>query len=757
MHARRRTRRQFLTDTLKASLGVAALAVVGTPAALAASDQQPPRPLGSRPLHDSVVESAEAFARGRGQGSVDAGPAGLRGTGGGQFTSGEVALPFVATHLGLHWVLRAESPEAVAVAVRTSTDRRRWSEWYPLEIEAIAARSEGREVFAALAPGEGGAFVQYRLTFLGAEALVEQMAVSVINVAGGAPQPEASATLATVTVTPRQANLAIQVVPREGWGCDEEYLKQQLGKTRDQLWPEMYVPVKKVIVHHTATGNTYTNGAAEVKAVWLYHAIDLGWGDIGYNALIDKYGQIYEGRCGRVSSTGREIFSPDVTAGHCYYHNYGTAGVSAVGNYDRVQPSQALKDTLDHVTAFLCYRHYIEPHGVSDFLQSTDDWHLGMNNVSGHYESYSTACPGRYLKSYLPTLRDEAKRLLGTTLRSDKPLWGTTPERDLLAGANADFSWSGAYGKYYYCFEGWYKQADSEDVDYLSGQSADLAYGPLAVRQTWTGATENTLSFPDLGVGHYTLHLRGDGGLYAINHPIRVSASNAGAKPSAVVTSPAAGAGVSGTVTIAVAASDTEDLAGDLHVFVGAAVDVGGAESKVWRLARYNAVSGLYEADWDTSDLSLGSQYTVEAHVTDSAGNAVSAAPVTVSIGQAPPPPGETVYVHVGDLDGSVATVNKKFWTASVTVTVHYANCQPVNGAKVDGNWNGAKSGSVSGTTGTEGTVTVSTGNMSTNVKNVAFTVTGISGTGITYDPSVPPANHDPESDSNGTSITLNI
>jgi hypothetical protein len=50
----------------------------------------------------------------------------------------------------------------------------------------------------------------------------------------------------------------------------------------------MYVPAKKVVLHHTATSNAYVDGAAEVRAIYAYHAKTLRWGDIGYHSLIDK-------------------------------------------------------------------------------------------------------------------------------------------------------------------------------------------------------------------------------------------------------------------------------------------------------------------------------------------------------------------------------------------------------------------------------------------------------------------------------------
>ena len=62
------------------------------------------------------------------------------------------------------------------------------------------------------------------------------------------------------------------------------------------------VPTKKIVIHHTATTNSYTDGAAQVRAVYAYQAGTRSWGDVGYHVLVDRYGRIYEGRQGRVLS-----------------------------------------------------------------------------------------------------------------------------------------------------------------------------------------------------------------------------------------------------------------------------------------------------------------------------------------------------------------------------------------------------------------------------------------------------------------------
>jgi hypothetical protein len=113
--------------------------------------------------------------------------------------------------------------------------------------------------------------------------------------------------------------------------------------------------------------------------------------------------------------------------------------------------------------------------------------------------------------------------------------------------------------------------------------------------------------------------------------------------------------------------------------------------------------------------------------------------------------PAPPQLLHIGDLDGSTAA-SKNTWTASVTVTVHNASNVPVQGATVSGNWSGGFSGSASCTTTSDGTCKVTTGNLNKSKSSVTFTVTNVTASGGNYAPS---GNRDPESDSNGTTITI--
>lgn len=107
--------------------------------------------------------------------------------------------------------------------------------------------------------------------------------------------------------------------------------------------------------------------------------------------------------------------------------------------------------------------------------------------------------------------------------------------------------------------------------------------------------------------------------------------------------------------------------------------------------------------------------------------------------------------LHIGDLDGSAISSGNS-WRATVTITVHDANENPVANATVSGTWSGGYSGTASCTTDSTGRCTVSTSSMHKKNGSVTFTVSAVSHSTLTYSSA---ANHDPDGDSNGTSITV--
>jgi hypothetical protein len=112
------------------------------------------------------------------------------------------------------------------------------------------------------------------------------------------------------------------------------------------------------------------------------------------------------------------------------------------------------------------------------------------------------------------------------------------------------------------------------------------------------------------------------------------------------------------------------------------------------------------------------------------------------------------VKIHSGDLDGKKTDANRGRWNAVVTVTAHDESEQAVDGVLVTGYWSTGASGSDQCTTGTAGPgqCEIVKRNLKSDVSGVTFTVSDLSGSDSSYDGT---ANHDPDGDSNGTTIII--
>ena len=149
---------------------------------------------------------------------------------------------------------------------------------------------------------------------------------------------------------------------------------------------------------------------------------------------------------------------------------------------------------------------------------------------------------------------------------------------------------------------------------------------------------------------------------------------------------------------------------------------------------------------WGTTEASLGEHILTAAHdVTDDDGSNDSAS-TTVSIIET------ASTMHVGDLDGSTHVKGKSGkWEAFVTVSIHDEECSILAEATVSGTWSGDTGGSVSGVTGSDGTVTFSTGEMNVGM-SVTFTVDEVTHSSLAYNGE---DNHDSDGDSDGTTIEI--
>ncbi len=167
-------------------------------------------------------------------------------------------------------------------------------------------------------------------------------------------------------------------------------VKTEDGKTL--RWAHQYSKkIKLLVVHHTAlqaTGET-RSGAERMRALYAYHANNRGWGDVGYNFVIDDQGEIFEGKSGGAY----------VVAGHAYCNNVGTIGISLMGNFDIEQPTQAQVQALQWLLATLADQYDVDPAAEVDFHGVREP------TIVGHRDLLSTDCPGFYMYGVLDQVR----------------------------------------------------------------------------------------------------------------------------------------------------------------------------------------------------------------------------------------------------------------------------------------------------------------------------------------------------------------
>lgn len=107
--------------------------------------------------------------------------------------------------------------------------------------------------------------------------------------------------------------------------------------------------------------------------------------------------------------------------------------------------------------------------------------------------------------------------------------------------------------------------------------------------------------------------------------------------------------------------------------------------------------------------------------------------------------------LHVGDLDGKTLLTWTGHWKALVRVVVHDQDHQPLANASVTGTWSGGKPGTNTCVTNSRGWCIVYQ-MIHRNMASASFTVDEVEGAGYVY---VPGDNHDPDGDSDGTTVVL--
>lgn len=326
----------------------------------------------------------------------------------------EAEFPFEL--LGLTWMEELPGSSDAHLEIKFRSKDGVWTDWQHLEMDQDGATSNGDKLHTYIITDSSVAFQYRAILSTGDKSVTPKIADMSFEYVDGGKSSLYSKFSKLVFSNDTD------VIGRSSWGANEELRLAKAStdeqsdddeidsasdtnedpdleivrtvdeeKGKDLLWPLEYPKkIKKIIIHHTATTENLDDPDAAIRAIYYYHAVSRGWGDIGYNYLIAPDGTIYEGRFG----------GDGVVAGHTSGYNTGTVGIALLGNYqDESIPAPMMKSL-----AGLVYEkadlHNIDPDSSSEFHGTV------MANILGHRDLGSTACPGINTYDYLPKIRE---------------------------------------------------------------------------------------------------------------------------------------------------------------------------------------------------------------------------------------------------------------------------------------------------------------------------------------------------------------
>lgn len=390
---------------------------------------------------------------------------------------------------------QGQRPASIEVQVRRAGGG--WGEWTALE--PMPASADGRPTPAATEPLWVGASRAARV-----RSDVDEATLEIVLIDPGRRSSD-SALLGT------QSADRPPVISRAAWGADEGL----------RCMDAEYMPtVRAATIHHSAGTNDYGPGdsAAIVRGIYIFHAVTRGWCDIGYNALVDKYGQIFEGAYGGLDRA--------IHGAHAGGFNDSTFGVSMLGLYTGVNPTDVQLEAVSQIVAWKLGNSYRNPlatvtlvsagGGTSRYPAGTP---VNLPAIFAHRDVGNTECPGDNGYAQLPRIRNRVATLVGDW--SDTPIWrkwqslGGEP----LVGSPHRVEQPGAAGGRFTWFAtpSWLPTA----IYWSPATDVHAVHGSIAATYSATGAEAGVLGYPITdelvasdGYGRYN-HFQGGSIYYA--------------------------------------------------------------------------------------------------------------------------------------------------------------------------------------------------------------------------------------------------
>jgi hypothetical protein len=357
-----------------------------------------------RPQVSSITQ--DAFHRSTDQGASHTGSQVLE--------TNRLAAPAPFTDLMVQWQATEPASSTLEIEIRASYDGSTWTRWGEVHAnEDLHDPNDPEDMhWSGTIYTDVARFYQLRITrvpgtdgtTLPTFSSIQVHTVDVRNAQAHAPQPASDGAMSAMGVA------RPSFVSRTAWGCPQ-------GEAAPDA-PPAYYTANHLVVHHTADSNNLSpnepNWAARVRAVWSFHTYSRGWGDVGYNWLIDPNGVIYAGRAGSTDLSRDAVGFHDTA-------NYGSMGVSLIGTYSAVTPTTAAQNSLVDLLSWKASQRNIDPMGSSWYYGcSRSNYCAPYNsgsvvlNIAGHRQVTPghTTCPGDRGIDILPSIRQRVYQRL---------------------------------------------------------------------------------------------------------------------------------------------------------------------------------------------------------------------------------------------------------------------------------------------------------------------------------------------------------
>lgn len=325
------------------------------------------------------------------------------------------------------------TPAGMTVEARTRTSAG-WSPWLELAVDDAdgpdAGSADARRARKGTEPitAAGATGLEVRVATDGTAAPAG-LTASLVDAGSSSADSQLGSRTASAEAAVRQPT----IVTRTEWGADESIRT---------CTPETITGVKGAVVHHTVNSNTYTQAQAAslVRGIYAYHVQSNGWCDIGYQFLVDRFGTVYEGRFGSLTS----FVQGAQTAGF----NTETVGVSVIGDHTTTPFTSATAAALSNTIAWLADRAHFDPSTTTTFTSAGNSKYAAgtvvtKSRVSAHRDYGQTDCPGDAGYAQLAAIRSAAASTWSAGQQSFSAMSPTPVVETFTRPAGTSFSLSG--------------------------------------------------------------------------------------------------------------------------------------------------------------------------------------------------------------------------------------------------------------------------------------------------------------------------